>query len=550
MLRKFGVLALLVVFLVGLAGSTAWAQVTAPAPIWNWQLQMIWTQLKAAEAAGNNARVTQLAPYFINYARQFGNNKDERILAAYDIEATANEHLGLYNAAANNIREKNAWAPNPTNVLKVMDYQRKDLDQRDYFNKTLDFNNQCVAAKTALLDMARAKETIVNGYLNKQDLSQADIASMQAQLQVINASMTAKTAEVASLTAQFAALPQPTIILNSDQNAQISEKVRQAASLQEQVNTVEKNVGEGIVKVSEKYQYSWPGLEEKLNQMKAVQTNIMDLQGQMLAIMAKNPLSDADKAQLNALKEKLNGIMADHDKLIGDIENSFMDAKTFNKLSPDAQRKYLDIFKVIKDAQTAISATNVKIDAFLKQMNVVYGDLNGDGKVDATDLAAIQRYVRWPYNWFRRYNKAADLDGDGRVTQADVILMQEKVNGNRKTFPIDPANLVGDLDGNGTVDVADISILSRMIWNPSYQNTAFKRLADVNGDGKIDIQDLIALVQKINTPQPVSAPGTASGTTTASGVVVIPNPADPATGNTVAPQTGQGTPANSMNDSY
>ncbi|MFZ2958251.1 MAG: dockerin type I domain-containing protein [Candidatus Ozemobacteraceae bacterium] len=563
MVRKFGVLAFLVVFLAGLSGSAAWA-VVAPNFWDNANAQRMYAQIKTAEAQGHFDQVVKLAPEFIAFAKQHGgHNWDDRILSVYDMSANANDKLGEYNAAANEIREKNSWKSNPANIDKVMSFEKKDLDQRDLNNKTLQFHNQRIALTSALLVMARSKEAVVKAVMAKKDISKDDLAKMQTELKAIDAKMAEKRKDITEVLAKFekdtAAYRKDGIILTRAQNAKIGEKARELAKLRTEINTVEKNVKAEILKISEKYQYSWPGLEEQLEKMKGIQTKIMDLQQKMLGLMAKKPLSDADKKELNALEDALDKLMEEDAKTMADIEKSFMDANVFDKLSPDAQRKYMEIFKVIRDAQNVIAVTNKKIDAFLKEMNVVYGDLNGDGKVDQKDLSAIYAMlIPRPFPLFfypPKFNKAADLDGDGRITWADYNLMKEKVSGARKFFPVDPANQPGDLDGNGAVETGDILVLARMIQNPAaYIKTAFKRIADLNGDGKINVQDLIVLVNKVTTPQPAPAPlppiyATETPTIDVASGASADVGSGTATGNTVT-KTGEGTPADSMNDSY
>ena len=58
---------------------------------------------------------------------------------------------------------------------------------------------------------------------------------------------------------------------------------------------------------------------------------------------------------------------------------------------------------------------------------LLYGDVNGDGKVNALDLQYVQRYVEKKISYFPWYRgaEAADVDRDGSITSRDVELIKK-----------------------------------------------------------------------------------------------------------------------------
>jgi len=70
---------------------------------------------------------------------------------------------------------------------------------------------------------------------------------------------------------------------------------------------------------------------------------------------------------------------------------------------------------------------------------ILYGDVNGDGKVDTADASLVlQKYVG-NLDEFPGANgdTAADVNGDGKVDTADASLILQKYVGNLELFPID-----------------------------------------------------------------------------------------------------------------
>ena len=67
--------------------------------------------------------------------------------------------------------------------------------------------------------------------------------------------------------------------------------------------------------------------------------------------------------------------------------------------------------------------------------DVVYGDVNGDGKINATDAALTYRYVNNKAVLTESQLAAADVNGDGKVNATDAAFIYRYVNNKLDTFP-------------------------------------------------------------------------------------------------------------------
>ncbi len=467
--------------------------------------------IKDAEAKGDWKNVEVYTTRLISYLRANGGHKyDAQIVGWYEKRAQAEAKQGKYNEAANTVRESHAWKADAGNIDKVMKFEKNDMDQRDYYNKTLEFYNKRMTLKQEILSMAQEKEKLVKALLKQKDVKKEELEKLRADLKAINEKIAAKREEVKKVHEQYQkdveGYRKDGIVFNTNQSTLLQEKARKLQTVNDQIQQAQNNAQKGLLEIVEKYKVGWDGLEERLVKMQDVQNKIMDLHKKMLALLDKKPFGDAERKELEALKAELEKLMLEHDKLMTEIENAFMDAKVFNKLTIDQQKKYMEIFDAIRKTQTVIAETAKLIEKKMKEVLFVFGDLNGDGKVDKADLDKMWRdylvtpiFKSWPPIWRPvPYNKAADVDGDGRITWADYQLVKEVVNGTRKTFPVDPNNLPGDMDGDGALDSDDINMLARVMLNPgNYVRTAFLKIADLNGDGKVNYEDLVALVKKM-----------------------------------------------------
>jgi hypothetical protein len=111
----------------------------------------------------------------------------------------------------------------------------------------------------------------------------------------------------------------------------------------------------------------------------------------------------------------------------------------------------------------------------------VVGDLNGDGKVNATDIDLLYKAIKAGSG-----DSTYDLNFDGAVTTADVDYLVEDI---LDTY-------YGDADLNGAVGVSDLSLLA------AYYNTASGASwanGDFDGNGAVGVSDLSILAANYNS---------------------------------------------------
>ena len=92
-------------------------------------------------------------------------------------------------------------------------------------------------------------------------------------------------------------------------------------------------------------------------------------------------------------------------------------------------------------------------------------------------------------------------EGDYRLKLNDIVVTDKDAN--RITIPYFISNLrvdnfanVGDVNGDGYIDVVDIMGIVNYILGESHSSFE-ANAADVNGDGYIDVVDIMGLVNKI-----------------------------------------------------
>lgn len=113
------------------------------------------------------------------------------------------------------------------------------------------------------------------------------------------------------------------------------------------------------------------------------------------------------------------------------------------------------------------------------------GDVNGNGTIDAVDIALLQKYLDDNSTQINLDN--ADVNGDGVISMFDVNVLLNLIKAAGKG--------TGDVNGDGKIDLYDVQALSAYL---AKQTVMLNRInADLNGDGTIDDADFQILLAVI-----------------------------------------------------
>lgn len=137
------------------------------------------------------------------------------------------------------------------------------------------------------------------------------------------------------------------------------------------------------------------------------------------------------------------------------------------------------------------------------------GDVNGDGSVSSADTALLQFIVAnmelFSDAAIAQYEQVADLNGDGALSVADVVLLAQAAAAGEQPADIERP---GDFNGDGSVDADDRELLFAVVLGGAPADSAF----DLNGDGVINVQDVLFFGGLVDPQQPaILLPGDLSG---------------------------------------
>lgn len=145
--------------------------------------------------------------------------------------------------------------------------------------------------------------------------------------------------------------------------------------------------------------------------------------------------------------------------------------------------------------------TSTKAKKALTRTPAVIGDVTLDGRISTMDINRINAYLAGKTTLTEQQLKNADVNADGKVDNTDIFLIKKFFNTGSfpNTLPTEPINyytLYGDINEDGTITQDDYNLLEEHVSEASLLTTEQSiKNADVNGDGTIDVFDMILLLR-------------------------------------------------------
>ena len=137
---------------------------------------------------------------------------------------------------------------------------------------------------------------------------------------------------------------------------------------------------------------------------------------------------------------------------------------------------------IMASVMTAGAASAIAASAKEYYVKVMKGDIDGNGRITSADADLVLKHINGQKPLGNRF-KTADVNWDGIVDIEDVVEINNKIHS-------------GDVNDNGILDNDDAKkVLDHINGNKALKGDALKR-ADINGDKKVDIED-VAEINKL-----------------------------------------------------
>lgn len=227
-----------------------------------------------------------------------------------------------------------------------------------------------------------------------------------------------------------------------------------------------------------------------------------------------------DKKDLLSLVESLTGTPSatETTSLIGDINGDknltnedlqvLISYIKGNKLEKNEEVTDIN-YDGVTDIQDLIDLTQIITGATIStdEIAIETVDVNGDGKFDKEDLTALAKYLVGETSSV--YSEKVDINKDQKINEEDLQALTQYLMAATVSTEGTEQKLIGDVNGDGVINDEDAKRLYEYINKKDV--TVEEALSDINSDGKIDIYDLINLVQIYNVGGEITMTGDVNG---------------------------------------
>ncbi|MBF0545154.1 MAG: hypothetical protein HQM08_12000 [Candidatus Riflebacteria bacterium] len=433
----------------------------------------------------------------------------------YDVNGKSHESVGEYLKAAETYKQAYAFDNQDKWAIARVNCEKEHQEQAKYFQDANSYWKEAQSNATKLANNGQKKLDTVTKFFEAHKITpptKDQMVAFRKELKVLTDDRTKILNTMNTNRENFQkianAAAKADIFFNHDQNVILAEHSAAVDANRTKSDNLTRQANQGVLKVAEEYKKTWPGLQEAVNQLTKIMDNLSKLQDDFIALASKSPLSDAEKVQLREMKQKIASLTSQMDKVLDSLVEAFMNSDVFDSLTPAQQNQLMNSIVAFYDKKAAIDTKNDQIAQLwiaIKPEKLI-GDLNGDGVIDKNDLAVLHNLMgRFPIKEGEAgFHKGYDFDGDGVITMTDYYLLAQAVNGTRKYFPVDPQCQKGDMNGDGAVDQKDLQSISNCVIRGINVKSAYGKVCDFNGDGKVSVEDVITMAKVINIhPMPM-----------------------------------------------
>ncbi|MBR4868548.1 MAG: hypothetical protein IKU10_05275 [Clostridia bacterium] len=337
------------------------------------------------------------------------------------------EQAAVDKAAAKAVSDLIAALPKPVSLQDktAIEAARAAYDGLTDVQKALVYNLQTLAeaeAKIPALEQAAADQTAAKAVSEQiAALPETITAENVANVVAAREAYTALTADQKLLVTNYQALlDAEQAIANLEQNEADKQAADAVSGLIEAIpEIVTLEIKDAVVSARGAY-------NDLTDLQKALVNNYAKLVETEKAIKElENPQQDPAVTNVIALIDSIPETVTLNDKAAVEAARAAYNALT------DAQKEQITNYQILLDAEQIID------DLEHPPVEVVYGDLDGDGNVSAADALEVLKSVVGKTTLTEDQFKAADTDGSGKADAADALNILKKVVGKLQKFPVE-----------------------------------------------------------------------------------------------------------------
>lgn len=256
---------------------------------------------------------------------------------------------GQYQKAANAIRQAISHHELKGDTARLLKVQEKVATQKKWFETRVDFEKQLQKLLVTKQPLLKEKLVILQKMDSKRKLSAEELKKLQTELKQINGKLVAINKEIREAHRIFAVKRDGKIkagvILSADQHRKLFPHLMKRMMARFQNYRLHKQIAKHLSNISENSEVTWKDLKANFAALQKLQDEVWSLRKRLDVLAGKTPLSAADLKAAEEIRRKLEKAMNASEKLMGKIEDAFVDQKTFGELSAAEKLEFVKFFR-------------------------------------------------------------------------------------------------------------------------------------------------------------------------------------------------------------
>ncbi|MFZ5951031.1 MAG: hypothetical protein ACOYXC_10020 [Candidatus Rifleibacteriota bacterium] len=256
---------------------------------------------------------------------------------------------GEYMKAANAVRTAIKYNEIKSDVKLLLNTQEKVGLQKEWF----DIRQQHEREITKLLEtkqpMLKEKLAILNRLNSKMRLTDEQIKKLQTELKAVNEKLHKINKTIEEVNRKFMVkrdrFSKKDIVLNKEQQKKLQPLVMKRYAVRYENYKLHKAIARHLSDISENSEITWKDLRGNFEQLAKLQEEIWSLRKRLDFLAGKAPLTEEDYAAAKAVRNQLEKLIDKAEDFMGKVEDAFVDAKTFSKLTLQEKLEFVKLFR-------------------------------------------------------------------------------------------------------------------------------------------------------------------------------------------------------------
>ncbi len=277
-----------------------------------------------------------------NYSNMFADLHRNEVVRLHSMQ-------GEYMKAANAVRTAIEYNEIKSDVKLLLNTKEKVGLQKEWFYIRQQHEREITKLLENKQPVLKSKLAILNRLNSKIRLTDEQIKNLQTELKAVNEKLHKINKNIEEVNRKFMVkhdrFSKKDIVLNKEQQKKLLPLVRERYAVHFENYKLHKAIARHLSDISENSEITWKDLRGNFEQLARLQEEIWSLRKRLDFLAGKAPLTEEDYAAARAVRNQLEKLIDRAENFMEKVEDAFVDAKTFSKLTLQEKLEFVKLFR-------------------------------------------------------------------------------------------------------------------------------------------------------------------------------------------------------------